>query len=323
MYEHMSDLPDVDTDVEFNPAFYDFKNASENPPKIDHFYEKLEMNVDMLLKGIGNLVIIEASGGLGKTYNVKRILNENLSPDQYTVKSGKTTPLALYKILWQTQDKGHVLFLDDISGLTSDTAMELLKGATDTEPVRQVSYSSSRAPDHPTKPDKKLPLEFVYRGKIIMCSNNLPKDDPHFDAIKSRATSHYYMDKDFDYDTICAVIREVAKIPGLVEDEYGNSLTVKQQQECAEWIIDISTEDSGINLRTLEHVCNKRLYGEEHDKDWTKAAIDDLGMSEEMYVVHRLRQESIDPNKAEEYFKQKTGMSERTFWRYWTEVSNR
>lgn len=315
----------VDTDLRFDPDRYSFEDYIENPPNVEPYYEKLEMNVDMLLQGIGNLVVIEASGGLGKSYNIKRILAHNLPNKQWTVKSGKTTPLALYQTLYMCQDRGHVLFLDDISGLGNDTAMELLKAATDTEDLRKVSYSSSRQPDHPVEEDEKLPFDFIFRGKVIICSNDLPDDtDSHFEALLSRASTHYKMDKDFDYETVCEVIREVAKIPQLVSDDNGNCLTVPEQQECAEWIIDISSEETGINLRTLEHVCNKRMYGKVHDKQWTKMAIDDLGMSTEQYIVYRLKQAATDDEitakEAEQYFIEETSMTERTFYNYWQQV---
>jgi hypothetical protein len=131
----------------FAPDGYEYEDPAKNPPNLERFYGSLRNYVKMVTGGYHRLFMLDASGGLGKTYNVTEVLEEELDRSDWTHQRGFTTPIELYKTLYKGQKRGHVLFLDDMSGLRNNQkAIDMLKAARSAAPT-------SIRPSYPTSSD--------------------------------------------------------------------------------------------------------------------------------------------------------------------------
>lgn len=301
--------------TDFNPSDYDYDDPESNPADLDRFYGSLENYVKMVAKGHSNLLMLDAKGGLGKTYNTRRVLSNEMRDNKWRHLKGFTTPVELYRTLWESRADGAVLFLDDMSGITSNTkAIDMLKSATDTNgPENWVEYRSSQGIDHPSIEDAELPQTFNFGGRIIMSFNDTP-DNPHFDALKDRG--HFYQ-LSFSYRERLSLIREVAKL------SHFSPLSVEEQQECAEWIASVTNEAMSVTIRTFEHVCDMRHFGQQEDENWERMALEVFNIDYAKYLIIRLREESdMSVEKQVEYFKEKTGKSQGTYYDLLSEIKN-
>jgi hypothetical protein len=297
----------------FNPTDYEFGDASNNPPDLDQFYGTLENYVRMVTGDYSNMLMLDAKGGLGKTYNVKRVLDADMHEDKWTHMKGFTTPVELYKTLWSAQDDGHILFLDDMSGVTGNTkAIDMLKAATDTNGDENwVEYRTSRAIEHPEKPEEELPKTFCFRGRVIMSFNDTP-DNEHFNALKDRGT---FYQLNFTYKERLSLVREIAKLQGF------SDLTVTEQQETAEWVASVSNSSMDVSLRTFQNICQMRYFGQETGESWERMAMGVFDIDHEKYIIIQMREaDRLSVEEQVEYFKQETGRSESHYYNLLSEI---
>lgn len=151
---------------------------------VDQMFTNIEQYTNMVINGINPSLVITGGPGLGKTFLVKKQLEEAglVNHRHYVVIKGRTSPAGLYYCLYEHQDK-IIVFDDCDSVFKDDTATNLLKAALDSYDERTISYISMK----PLKgPDgDPLPNSFTFRGKVIFISNlDQSKIDP---AIKSRS----------------------------------------------------------------------------------------------------------------------------------------
>ena len=289
----------------FDPTAFDFDDPNESPPDLDPFYRSLENYVRMVTGGYSNLLVLDAAGGLGKTYNIKRVLRNEKAEDEWTHTKGFTTPIELFKTLYMAQEEDHILFLDDISGISKNQkALDLLKAATDTEGEENwVEYRSSRGIEHP-RTGEPLPQTFCFRGRIIMSFNDTP-DSPDFDAFVDRGT---YYRMDLDYDDRMSLIREIAKL-----DDF-SPLSVTEQQETAEWVAVVTDPSIEVSIRTFENVCQMRHYGQSEEQDWERMALDIFDLDYERYLIVRLMETDLPVMQQIDEFKERTGRSQGHYY---------
>lgn len=299
----------------FAPDDFEYENPQENPPELDRFYGSLENFVEMVIGGYSNMLMLDAPGGLGKTYNVKKVLRENLPDEKWTHARGFTTPIELFKTLYKSQEDGHILFLDDMSGLTNNQkALDMLKSATETEGEENwVEYRTSQDIEHPSPNiSKPLPNTFCFRGRLIMSFNDTP-ENRDFDALADRGT---FYTLNFTYRERIDLIREIAKL-----EDFSN-LDVQTQQETAAWVESVTDPSIEVSIRTFENVCKMRHYGAEQEKDWEKMALDVFDLDFERYLIARLM-ETEHPVMAQiDYFKDKTGRSQGHYYNLKNQIVN-
>lgn len=291
--------------VTFDPGKYDLPEG--NDADLEPFYGSLKNYVRMVVKGYSNMLMLDAPGGLGKTHNVLEVLKDELDADEFTHLKGFTTPIELYKSLYMAQERGHILFLDDMSGVTSNTkAVDMLKAATDTEGEENwVQYRTSQDIDHPARPGQTLPNTFCFRGRVIMSFNEVP-DNRHFSALQDRGVFHQLQ---FTYDERLSLIREISKIPDF------STLTVTEQKEVAEWVADVTDPSMEVTIRTFEEVCQMRSYGQLEGEDWEKMALEVFGVDYHKYLIIRMRSESdMSVEEQVKYFKEETGKSQSYYY---------
>lgn len=114
-------------------------------------YEDLTEKVQLILGGQSSFIkslLITGAPRSGKTFNVMKTVKELGLVDgvDYTKKTGSITVTSLYRTLLQ-RINGLVIFDDCDSVARDDDGINILKGALDTSPVREISYDNQRMVD--------------------------------------------------------------------------------------------------------------------------------------------------------------------------------
>jgi len=250
---------------------------------LDDFYGNLRNYVRMVTGGYSNLLMLDAKGGLGKTHNVIETLQEEYDhEDRWVHQKGFTTPLELYKTLWQARFEDGTLFLDDMSGVTNNTkAIDMLKAATDTQGSENVvEYRTSRDIDHPFIDGETLPNTFTFRGSIIMSFNDTP-DNRHFDALQDRGT--YYQFR-LSYQERLDLLDAIAEL-----DDF-SALTIPEQREIAQWIRTVTDSSFDVTIRTFEEICQMYDFATSTGESWEKMALEIFDVDYERYRIIEMRE---------------------------------
>lgn len=297
----------------FDPDDFSYEDPIENPPDLDRFYGPLRNYIKMVTTGHSNLLMLDAKGGLGKTHNVREVLSEwDDEGSDWTHLKGFTTPVELFTTLWKSRDHDHVLFLDDMSGITNNVkALDMMKAATETQGAENwVQYRSSQGIDHPYREGEELPQTFNFGGRIIMSFNETP-DNNDFNALKDRGTFYQF---NLDYHERLALIREIAKLYNF------SPLSLKEQQETAEWVASVTDPSIEVSIRTFENVCNMRHYGQQEGEDWEKMALEVFNLDYQRYLIVRLRESDLSVENQIEFWREETGTSQRKYYDLLSEI---
>jgi len=140
-------------------------------------FEFVEALSAMVATGKSPSAIITGEGGIGKTFTVMKTLRslglvaqtdegaDDLPPAKvFTVVKGYSTPMALYRTLYENSDR--VIVFDDCDSILKDpTAVNLLKAALDSYGKRIVSWNSEQR-------GNDLPTSFQFHGGVIFISNH-------------------------------------------------------------------------------------------------------------------------------------------------------
>jgi len=323
-------LPDTEADIiqrmhERSDNYLPTPVDCKEEPDIEWAYGPLKEFTRMVVHDFSKLFMLNADGGLGKTYTVKQTLRESLGPEGvgahsldddergWIYKAGHTTPLALFESLWEARH-GDILFLDDMSGITkNDKAVEMLKAATDTDgETNKVVYESSRTPE--LGPQNKKVDNFTFRGGIIMSFNDTPDDNNHFNALEDRAAGGSAYELTFSYDERIRLLEEIAK-----SDDISN-LPYETRMNMVDWIKTVTDPSMAPSIRTLKSVLDAREYAASmsHDVDWEQMCFEAFDFNRELYLIYTLMQrdipvkeETAGPNEDSQVglFKAKTGKS--------------
>lgn len=111
---------------------------------MDEQYEMLSSRVKLVAGGEANFIkslLITGAPSAGKTFVVMKNIKELglKEGEDYIVKKGKVTTLTMYRTLIE-QVNGMAIFDDCDSVVADKDAVNMLKGALDTDPVREISY---------------------------------------------------------------------------------------------------------------------------------------------------------------------------------------
>jgi hypothetical protein len=138
-------------------------------------YEMLHDKVKLVAGGKSNFIksmLITGAPSSGKTYCVMKTIRElGLSEGKdYIVKKGRITTPALYRTLIEQID-GMVIFDDCDSVVDDKNAINMLKGALDTDPIREISYDvrgtlNTAVMDPETREEYVEKISRILRGKV-------------------------------------------------------------------------------------------------------------------------------------------------------------
>ena len=260
-------------------------------------WDKYKMNIEMLLEGIGKRkgVLAYGPGGLGKTYNLNKVLKTykkpdglplveynpemDMSPDEYdyVVIGGKSTMAAIYPTLYQ--HNGKLIVYDDCDSIfDTDDGINLFKKTLDTTDSF-ASYKSSS----PLKDDfgNKVPSTFKFTGKCIFITNKKAEHwntNEDLSALKSRC---FPADLTMSQSEIMEMLKDMLyDIP--FENEDGQTLDVTKEDREAAYDFVNKYKDivplNKLNARTLGGIILQKWYKEKHPEKypnltWQKLAI--------------------------------------------------
>lgn len=320
----MSDYPDSEREafqelVDRADSFESSDSPEEDTapsPDLEWAYGPLKNGVKSVVRGYSKLLMLDAAGGLGKTHQIKGVLRDELGPEGqdtgsysqdtfgWLYKAGYTTPLALYESLWEARH-GDVLFLDDMSGITTnDKCVEMLKAATDTQgPENMVTYESSSPPE--LGPHNREIETFNFEGKIIMSFNDTPSNR-HFDALQDRSWLGSAYNLNFSYEDRLRLIEEVAKSDDI------STLPYETRKETVEWIKQVTDPSMPVSIRTLKGVLTAReaCHFEDDISGWERDALAVFDLNYDKYLIWQMREDMDMPVEEQiETFKEKTGRS--------------
>ena len=327
-------LPDSEADqlAELRERAESFEPSDEpqttEEPDLEWAYAPLKNYTRMCVRGYAKLFMLDAAGGLGKTYNIKKVLRNELGEQGkgsgnveedtrgWIYKAGYTTPLALFESLWQARH-GDVLFLDDMSGITSNSkCVEMLKAATDTEGEENwVTYESSSPPE--VGPNGKQVQAFNFRGSLIMSFNDTPTDSKHFSALEDRAAGGSAYRLDFSYEDRLRLINEIAKASEI------SPLSYEMRMEMVEWLETVTDPSIEVSIRTLKSVLDIRQFAEESQDsvDWEHMCLEAFDLDYERYLIYKMRRDSeMSVMEQIETYKEKTGKSQGHYYNKMEEI---
>lgn len=229
--------------------------AKEEYDDPDTTWKEMEQYIKMVVKGIQPSLIVAGGPGIGKTYRIKKQLkayNYKEGQNLWTIK-GKCTPRQMYMALYNFQNKGDIVIVDDADAVIGPKAPEdvinILKAALDStsdDEGRLVSYNvSGKLLDDDGTP---IPKRFYYRGGIIVITNyRIGQLDT---ALRGRS---YLLDINFSLESILEIIKDL--LPELDKE----MLSMQSKEKAYSFLKRIAPEYKDkieISIRTFG-ICSK------------------------------------------------------------------
>jgi hypothetical protein len=135
--------------------------------------------------------LVTGQGGIGKSYNIDKILDQyGKRHETWEKVKGKASPAAMYATLWYNRDK--IVVFDDCDSVFKDAdALNILKGALDSNDFREISWATKsegmvytsdlddnneiaqRVQEWSDAHNGKegFPNHFIFEGEVIFISN--------------------------------------------------------------------------------------------------------------------------------------------------------
>jgi hypothetical protein len=211
---------------------------------LESYSEKIglleEMVVGVITTDLINTLIVSGSSGVGKTYNINRLLqkqseDEN-NPIKYRKVTGKITPLAFFNVLYENSTYDSVCYFDDADSILSEeTSLNLLKEASEKVPQRIISYLSTRL-------GESKGSNTTFDGKIIISTNIKISKSAHLMAVYDR---FHVMELNISY------LEKLAKIQDIVDKSAPEHRDVNQ--EVLKFLIENESilETDNVTIRTF------------------------------------------------------------------------
>jgi hypothetical protein len=235
--------------------------------KIDVF-KAIELYTIQVAKGKSNSLIVSGMAGVGKTSVVVDTLKSiGFVKDVHYYKStGTITTAGLYEILFKNRNR--LVIFDDCDAVLKDAdSVNLLKGALDTYPIRELSkitkgntFDSTGMSDaeiqatYDEKDGKLLPNRFEFSGQVIFISN-LP-EDKFDDAILSRSL---HIDVHLTREEVIGRMRDILR-------RISPDIEMSVKEEALSYLVYVTDNfpvKFDLNLRTLIHSVNLRVGNDE------------------------------------------------------------
>lgn len=218
-------------------------------------------------------LIISGPAGVGKSYGVEKVL-ERLNfqhilaedgKEKYELITGGTSPIGLYKKLWDNRKEGRVLVFDDCdSALNDELMINMLKAAMDTKKKRKLCWMKESR----VLAEEGIPNNFTFEGSIIFLTNlkfdHAPrKIATHLEAIMSRV---HYLD-------LCLDTRreQLLRVKQVVDAGMLNKhrLDERTKKDVVQYVYDNVEYLNELSLRTVLKVADLAMI----DKDnWHEPA---------------------------------------------------
>lgn len=230
----------------------------ESDKELDARIRETYVTLDKLVAAVAdnkvNSLIVAGAPGLGKSYEVNRILIQINSGDYgYVFHRGYIKATHLFRLLWENRAAGQTVVLDDVDSIFADeTALNILKAALELKETRMVSWGSEK--QFTDQDGEEIPRYFDYQGNVIFLTNlnfselaaGNNKNSAHLSALESRSLV---------LDLKIKTKREVmAKIKLTVRDGMLRSkgLTEPEENELLAFMDEHLDKMKEISLRSME-----------------------------------------------------------------------
>jgi len=229
-------------------------------------YVKLETFIDRWISGTIDLLIVESSAGLGKTYTIK----EKLKQKEHLAINSHTTPLSNYKNLFRNKDK--LVWFDDVYFLLLNKLnLSILKQLCETSDVKKLSYHTT------SELIEDVPEEFTTTSKVCISCNAIEGSNPHLKAVRDRGFHIKFIPTRKE---LLNKMQEVSLNYPLLED--------KEKEEVLNIVESNIRNIKNLSLRTL--VKGFQLYSFFRLKkiDWKEDFLKELGLNDKMVSLNEL-----------------------------------
>lgn len=178
----------------------DHKSDDEIATEISETFDILKDMTAAIASGIVKGLVVSGPAGIGKSHTVEETLKTELDMlaklrgvnSMYECFHGAMSASVLYEKLWNFKDPNQVIVFDDCDGVLYDEdALNILKAALDSKPIRQIHWNTNSY----VLDKKDIPNSFEYQGSIVFITNidftqvRSPRIANHLEAIVSRC--HY------------------------------------------------------------------------------------------------------------------------------------
>jgi hypothetical protein len=218
-------------------------------------YQSIDELVEAVASNNVNSLVIAGGAGLGKSFNVNRILNEyNGGESGYVFHRGYLKATHLFRLLYENREKGQTIVLDDCDLWDDQTSLNILKAALELKETRRIGWGSEKV--FLDENGDEIPRYFDYQGSVIFLTNLNVRDliasgsrlAPHLSAIESRS-----LVLDMRIKTrreFFAVIKLKLK-DGLLVDK---GINEEQQHEIMDFMAENMDKITELSLRMVEKI---------------------------------------------------------------------
>lgn len=257
------------------------ESLEEAKSRIAIRYDAMERMTRRLVAGKVPSLIISGPPGLGKSFTVRQALAERF-PDgpekqtlleeegadaiadmdanldgqlHYDTVSGSISAVGLYQALWYTRNGG-ILVLDDVDDVFRDeTALNLLKGALDSSPIRTISWRKEAR----WLEENGIPDRFEFRGHVVFLTNidfeaiiqSGKRDAEHFKALIDRSM-YLCLTLRTRRDFMIRIRQVAGGAEGMLVKNFG--LTEEQSEEVLDFVTEHQTRFYNLSLRLVGQV---------------------------------------------------------------------
>ena len=247
----------------YEAAEQEIEKSKKDP---DQVFKEMYKYIKMVAQGLVPSLIICGAPGVGKTWkttNQLKAMGYEEDVNMYTIK-GKCTPRRLYLHLYEYQDKGNIVLIDDADALVGPKAPEdcinILKAALDStssDEGRLVSYGvGGKLVDDD---GNEIPKKFYYRGGVIILTNyNQGQLDT---ALRGRS---YTQDIVFTSKQVLEIIH---KLMPTIDPE---RLTAKAKTKAYDYLMELyeNGQQMELSIRTFG-LCATMFQANMDDPDFT------------------------------------------------------
>ena len=240
--------------------------------EINDRFEVMEILTQGVIDRSIKSMIVSGAAGIGKTYTIDKMLLEAEKSgkiSKFSMIGGSCTAVGLYLQLWNHQNAGNVLVLDDLDSIFDDQeALNLLKGALDTGRTRNISWLGA---------GKFLEQEgadstFEFNGTVIFITNHnfdarIAKGGKmacHYEALISRC-----MYLDLGIHSMREVIIRINQV--IQKSDMMKKLGMSKAETAImlDWMMENKDELRKVDLRTMIKLSQAKKASK---KGWQKIA---------------------------------------------------
>lgn len=242
----------VGLNVELAPVI--LESDEDLDQRIIETYESLDTLIEAVAGNKVNSLIVSGSAGLGKSFEVNKVLNRiNGGEYGYVFSRGYLKATGLFRLLWENRHPGMTIVLDDVDSIMGDeVALNILKSALELKPSRLVGWGSEK--EFLSDDGEVIPRYFQYEGNIIFLTNlnfsemasGSTKNAPHLAALESRS-----LVLDLKIKTKREFIAKIKQTVrgGMLKDK---GLSLEEEQDVLDFVDEHSDRMKELSLRAVE-----------------------------------------------------------------------